>query len=123
VLPLQDELQMVAHLPVQPVVLPAVWIESVLAPAQAQPVLLRAARSQARGSEPSVQLSVREAPQPEQPLPALRVRLASSQAQQEPPGQPVLQPREQHSLAGAPQLPRASSAQPSPRHPSLLFLP
>jgi hypothetical protein len=120
---LQDELQMVAHLPVKPVVLPAVWIESVLARVQAQQVSPRPARSRAREQEPSAQLLVRPAQELVQSSLALRAQQASPPEQLVPPEQLASQPQAQHSLGEAQQLPPASFAPPLPLHPSLLFLP
>jgi hypothetical protein len=106
------------------VLVQALWVESVSQPVQAQQqVSPRPARSLAREREPSAQLLVREAPELVLSSAALRAQQASPPAQQVPPGQLASQPQAQHSLGEAQQLPLASFAQPSPRHPSLLFLP
>jgi hypothetical protein len=96
----------------------------VLLPAQPQQVSPRLARSLAWEPEPSAQLLVREAPLLARSSPAPRAQQASPPAQQVPPEQLASQPQaqEQHSLGEVEQLPLASFAQPSPRHPLLLFL-
>jgi hypothetical protein len=106
----------------------AARVESVSQPVRAQQASPRPAHLEAREPEPSAQLLVPEARHSALSSSALRgqqAQRASPPAQQVLPEQPepASRPQGQHSLAGVPQLPLASFVQPSPRHPSLLFLP
>ena len=118
---LPDALRMAAPPLAQPDELSALSVEWLLEPMQARLALLRLAR--AREREPSAQFLATQVQQPALSSPALRGQRVLPRAQQVLREQLASPPQEQRSPAEAPELPRASFAQFSPRHPSLLFPP